>query len=259
MATVNLRPALLLISSSDYQSAVTKGVVSMLADFDEGGFFEHVLIAFPLARTTCAVQVSERVFVRDIGTDWLPLGSRWRAVRRLGSPLHLLRTLGLLAAAVRRERINLIRATDPSFSGLIGWAVSRLTGRPYCVSIHADFDKRHDLGGASAGVTIFGSRRVARIIEGFVLRRAAMVLPIRDSLREYALRLGVSAERIRVIPHGTDLQAFVNPVSIPADLDIPHGRKVISFVGRLVPRKLHRRRTRAGPHSVHGSGMTSFL
>lgn len=213
---------------------MTKGVESLLADFDEGGFFKRVLIAFPLARTTSSAQVSQRVAVRDIGTDWMPFGDRSRWVRRLGAPLHLLRTLGLLASAVRRERLDLVRATDPCFSGVIGWAVARLTQRPLCVSIHADFDKRHDLGGPTAGVTILGSRRLARTVERFVLRHAEMVLPIRDSLCGYALGLGARAERIRVIPHGADLREFVEPVPLSADLGLPSDKKIVSFVGRLV-------------------------
>jgi glycosyltransferase involved in cell wall biosynthesis len=229
-------PRLLLISASDYQSAVIKGVVSMLADFDEGGFFERVLIAFPFARMTTMVKVSDRVSVHDIGTDWLPFGHRLRRVRRLAAPLHVLRTLAVLVGYVRREGVNVIRATDPCFSGLIAWGTSRLTGRPFCVSIHADLDQRHRLGGVSAGTTLFGSRQMARSIERFVIRRADMVMPIRESLRPYALLLGARPERVRVIPHGTDLRDFVAPAALDVALHfgIAPGTKIVSFAGRVV-------------------------
>ena len=103
---------MLLISASDYQSAVIKGVASMLAEFDEGGFFDRVLIAFPFARTTTSVNVSERVAVRDMGTDWLPFGSR-RMARRAGAPLHLARAVADLVRSVRRDQICLLY-TSPS-------------------------------------------------------------------------------------------------------------------------------------------------
>jgi glycosyltransferase involved in cell wall biosynthesis len=229
-------PRLLLISASDYQSAVIKGVVSMLTDFDEGGFFERVLIAFPFARTTTMVKLSDRVSVHDIGTDWLPFAQSVRRLRRMAAPLHVLRTLAVLVRYVRREGVNVIRATDPCFSGLIAWGTSRLTGRPFCVSIHADLDQRHRLGGVSAGATIFGSRQLARSVERFVIRRADMVMPIRDSLRPYALLLGARPDRLRVIPHGTNLRDFVNPAAldVAAHFGIAPGTKIVSFAGRVV-------------------------
>jgi glycosyltransferase involved in cell wall biosynthesis len=210
--------------------------VSLLAEFDEGGFFDRVLIAFPLARVSSEVWVSDRVVVRDIGTDWLPFAGRFRWLRRMAAPLHITRTLVLLVRFVRRERVDLVRATDPCVSGLIGWLAARLTGRPLCVSIHADFDKRHDLGGASAGATVFGSRTAATIIERFVLRRAEMVMPIRESLRPYVLRLGARPERIRIIPHGTDLSDFIAPppLDVSSLFDISPASRIVSFVGRLV-------------------------
>ena len=213
-----------------------KGVAPLLADFDEGGFFDRVLIAFPLARASCAVAVSDRVLVEDIGTDWLPFGGRFRWLRRLAAPVHFLRVFRRLIGHVRRDRIDLIRATDPCFSGTFAWVTARLTGRPFCVSLHADFDKRYELGGASAGTTILGSRGLARVVERFVLRRAAIVMPIRDSLREYAITSGARPDRIAVIPHGTDLSTFVQPSSIDvaALFELPAGRQIVSFVGRLV-------------------------
>jgi glycosyltransferase involved in cell wall biosynthesis len=207
----------------------------MLRDFDEGGFFELVWVAFPFARTSNRAQVSERVVAEDIGIDWLPLANTARRLRRLGAPLHVLRSIFLLCRGVRRDRIDVVRATDPCFAGLVGLITSRLTRRPFCVSIHADFDQRHRLGGASAATTVFGSRTLARSIEGFVLRRAALVMPIRESLRPYAMRRGVARDRIRVIPHGTDLRVFVAPTQcdVRARFGIAPATRIISFAGRV--------------------------
>jgi glycosyltransferase involved in cell wall biosynthesis len=207
----------------------------MLRDFDEAGFFDRVWIAFPFARTSIHAQVSDRVFAQDIGTDWLPFATASRRLRRIAAPVHILRALVMLRRGVLRDDIDVIRATDPCFAGLMGWLTSRLTGRPLCVSIHADFDQRHRLGGASAATTVFGSRAVARWIERFVLRRAGMVMPIRESLRPYALRHGAPRDRIRVIPHGTDLKGFVTPATydVRAQLGISSATKIISFVGRI--------------------------
>jgi glycosyltransferase involved in cell wall biosynthesis len=81
-----------------------------------------------------------------------------------------------------------------------------------------------------------GSRKLARLVEQFVLRRADMVLPIRESLRPYAIALGARPERVRIIPHGTDLEAFfvAKPFDVSREFNIPAATAIISFVGRLV-------------------------
>jgi len=231
------RPRLLLISPTDYQSAVRKGVESLLQDFDEGGFFEQVIIVFPLARTSCRAVVSPRVAAWDLGTDWIPFGADSRLIRRVLAPFHIVRVLIAMIRAVQANDLDIVRATDPCFSGILGLLTARLTGRPLCVSIHADFDKRHELSGAAAGASLFGSRKAARAVEGIVLRRADMIMPIRDSLRPYAMRAGAEERRIRVIPHGADLRPFVEPsrIDVHGKFDLPRDHRLISFVGRLVP------------------------
>lgn len=226
---------LLISAASDYESAVAKGVVSMLTDFDERGFFERVLIAFPVCRTSREVRLSTHVVVRDIGMDWLPRLLQSRPLRLIGAPLHILRTVIILSGCVRRQNLHLVRATDPCFAGPMAWIVSRVTGRPFCVSIHADFEKRYELGGEATGLTVIGSRKLARLIERLVMSHADMVLPIRESLRPYALALGARPDRVRIIPHGTDLEVFVRPteVDISAQFNIPKQTSIISFAGRL--------------------------
>ena len=61
-------------------------------------------------------------------------------------------------------------------------------------------------------------------------------MPIRDSLRPYALLLGACPGRLRVIPHGTNLQDFVNPAAldVAAHFNIAPGTKIVSFAGRVV-------------------------
>ena len=227
---------LVISASSDFDAAVAKGNLALLNDFDEGGYFAEVIIAFPFAARSRRVQISERVTVLDIGWEWLPGARASRAVKRLLAPVQLWRIVRMLARTVRHHHIDIIRATDPLFAGPIGWAVSRLTRRPFCVSIHADFDKRHALSGTNAGADVLGSRALARPVEQFVLRRADLVMPIRESLREYALTRGVLSNRIRVIPHGADLELFVTPsaVDVRTLFRLSRSARIISFAGRLI-------------------------
>ncbi|MBP7669756.1 MAG: glycosyltransferase [Ferrovibrio sp.] len=225
------RPRLMVIAPADYDSSVRKGVSELLQDFDEQGFFEAVHFAFPFTHHTRQHHLSDCHVVHEYGLDWFAPTRNRRWLRRLMAPLHLLRTSLALRDLARKEEINIIRSTDPCFSGLFALIVARLSGKPFCVSLHADYDKRYELDGAAGAPTLMGSRRLALLIERFVLARADRVLPIRESLSAYALRHGAKPERIRVIPHGADLSLFTTPQQ---ELPVPRdGRAIVSFAGRL--------------------------
>ena len=66
---------LLLISPSDYDSALAKGVAPLLDDFHEDGFFARVVICFPLTRHARRVRLTERTEILECG---VPVARRWR-------------------------------------------------------------------------------------------------------------------------------------------------------------------------------------
>ena len=135
-----------------------------------------------------------------------------------------------LAKLIRDQRISLIRATDPYWCGFYGWVASRLTGVPFCVSIHTDYDKYYRLTGHKRGTPL-----LFKILEGFVLPRAQRVMPIRESLVPHTVKRGVNPKNIRVIPHGVVIQDFLGSgdSDIHSFLPVPPDKKLLSFVGRV--------------------------
>jgi glycosyltransferase involved in cell wall biosynthesis len=186
------------------------------------------VICFPLTRHARRLRLSARTEILECG---VPVARRW--LRRALAPLHVVRSVFRLARLVRDEKIDAVRATDPCFSGLLALAIARLARRPVCVSIHADYDKRHALAGDAGAPVLLGSRRLASLVEGFVLSHADAVWPIRESLVDYALARGAVRARITVIPHGADLGAFVSGEGATPPAGLPPGRAVVSFAGRL--------------------------
>ena len=156
-----------------------------------------------------------------------------RGIRLLPLTSHLLLLVEFLIV-VKRKGIKAIRAFDPYRYGLMGWAVSRLSGIPCCVSVHADYEKREALQG-SVIPRILGSRRLAERVERFVYRRVDLVLPIRESLAEKIGTKAGGTGNVRLFPHGVDLAAF----DVAHDLDWLEGpvrtagKKIVSVVGRL--------------------------
>lgn len=220
---------LLVIFAGDLASARRKGVEHLLLHYDEGGYFDKVVLVSPYLRRDARVVLDSRHELLEFG-----LG-RARLVRRLLAPLHVLRLILACRRIVRREGIKVIRGTEPTLCGLVAWATSRLTGVPYVVSLHADYDKRFALDGGRGAPTLFGSRRLVQPLERLTLRGAALVLPIRESLISYAAARGVSRDRIRVIPHGIDEASFTRPVvaDVRQALGLPADRAIVAFVGRL--------------------------
>lgn len=231
-----MKPRILFIVPSDYDSLVRKGVEWLIRDRDEGGFFGRVVTVHAVTPRSRTIELDDTHVIHEFGWDRWPGAARSRVLRLAWAPFHLLRVVRRAGRLVESERIDIIRATDPYVAGLIAWCLSALyQGLPYCVSVHADYDKRFELDGPKGGPTILGSRKLAKILERFVLSRASLVMPIRESLGRYAVASGARAERNRIIPHGIDMTPFRTPpeIDVRARLDIGADDKIISFVGRL--------------------------
>ncbi|MBF0623241.1 MAG: glycosyltransferase family 4 protein [Magnetococcales bacterium] len=228
---------LLAIVPTDLDALREKGVADQLLERDAGGLFGQVITVHPRAARQRVVWLTAHHQVREFSIRAFPGVEAVPLLRYVWDPIQLLWLAWTLARLVRRERIDLIRSQDPFWCGLLGWIASRSNGCvPFCVSLHADYGKRHELDGGRGAPTLFRSRRLTRWLESWVLSRADRVLPIRVSLGDYARASGAPAQRLRVIPHGIDLSLFRGPLPVAdpwSALDLPRERKILGFVGRL--------------------------
>lgn len=217
-----MRPRILFLVPAEYDALRNKGVDRMIQERDEGGYFERVVTVHPLApkRRVIEINGAHRIYELGIGRGW-------------ASPLKGIAAFATVVRIARRERVDLVRATDAYFMGLLAWWVSRVLHIPFCVSVHADYQKRFALSPRRG----FGRllRQVAAVIPPFVLPRAHMVMPIREHLVPSVIRAGADAARVRVIPHGIDMTPFREPLSADAraTFGLPADRTVVSFTGRL--------------------------
>jgi len=229
-----MKPRILFLVPSDYDDLTAKGVISMMGEREEQGFFERVITVHPAARQDRILDLSPVHRLYELKEYFLPLCENRKWLRYPHHIFHLFRAARRIINIVDEERINLIRATDPMLTGILAWWVTLFRPIPYCVSIHADLEKRYELDGTRGAQTILGSRRLARILERFVLRHATLVMPIRESLAQKVINEGIPPQHIGVIPHGIDLSLFVKDSgSIRQTLSIPQGVQIVSFVGRL--------------------------
>jgi glycosyltransferase involved in cell wall biosynthesis len=227
-----LKPRILFLVPADLAALERKGVAHMILERDEGGFFERVVTAHPLAdqRRTIDLNAVHRVIEWNVGRSF---AADARLAERLAAPVRFLRMAWELQRVVRTERIDLIRANDPYLMGLLALVLSRLSRIPFCVSIHADYDK-HEAMTPKRGIARW-ARRISRWCPPRVFRAARLVLPIRRHLAEWAVQQGARPQQIRIIPHGVDVSAFQSETSgaVAASFDLEPGVPIVSFVGRL--------------------------
>lgn len=229
------RPRILFLVFADYDSLERKGVSRMILERDEGGYFERVVTIHPTALHNRIFDLNSVHRVYEFAAATALREDSARPLRVLAAPFELLAVLRRVLRIVREERVHMIRATDAYFIGLMALVVARIAGLPFCISLHADYDKRFALSPRTGMRRVL--RSLARQVPRIVLPRADMVLPIRQHLADWARDQGARPDRIRVIPHGVDLDPFRRPAAldIRAALDIPADAQIVSFAGRLSP------------------------
>ena len=222
---------LLVIIAVDFDSSLKKGVTELLSQYDEDKFFSKVYLICPYIRRDREISLTDRVQFREYGWGRKTFG-------KFMSPFHFIRLIFKILNIVRLNEISLIRATEPTLAGIIALIASKLSGVPYCVSIHADYDQRFKLDGASGAPTLLGSRLLIWPIEKIVLKHAIRIFPIRESLTPYLLDRGVSLDKIRIFPHGINLDIFHKPIDFNLRSylgGVSEETKIIVFAGRLSP------------------------
>lgn len=191
---------------------------------DLGGFFEHVWTVHPAA----TLGTSDAWGHRFGSPRHLPLTHQHTFVEgkvgrfawlRLIPPLNFFASqveLVLhLRRLVRRERVTVIRAGSPLYTGLMGWIISRLTGVPLILRIAENFDRSYANTGKPMQPRIFRSRAIEKHVERFVLRHADFVAGVNQDNLNFALANGAHTGRTTLFRFGNlvDRRHFVDPAS----------------------------------------------
>jgi glycosyltransferase involved in cell wall biosynthesis len=132
-----------------------------------------------------------------------------------------------LARLIRKEKINIIRAGDPLYNGLLGWALSRLCGIPLLVRVGGNFDMNYEMTGQIGMPKLFRTRRIEKVFERFVLSRADIVAGANQNNLDFALANGARPEPSTLFRYGNLLarQHLDEPVARP------DGRHLLDALG----------------------------
>ena len=141
----------------------------------------------------------------------------------------LLLALGSYATFRRLKQRDRVQVIDAHFAYPDGFAaalIGRWLGLPVCVTLRGTEVR--------FARNIAFSRRIRR-----ALQCATRVFSVSQSLADLAVGLGISSDKITVVPNGVDLEVFhpVDRNTARRDLDLPLDARILVSVGALVERK----------------------
>jgi glycosyltransferase involved in cell wall biosynthesis len=244
---------LVLDTAFSLEAIRERGLEASVTCRDLGGFFEHVWSVHPFATLVTSDAWGPREgapATYEIAPRHTVIEgrvARSRALDRLPALNFLVAQLDVLfrlIVLIRRERINVIRAGDPLYLGLLGWLCGRLCGVPVLVRVGGNNDKVFATTGRPLMPRLFRTRRVEKVVERFVLSHADAVAGANVDNLNFALANGARPERSTLFRYGNliDPRHFTAPAKRPpaqSDLDefqAVSGRYLM-YIGRLEPVK----------------------
>lgn len=233
-----MKPNILMVQPMDYDDALKKGVTPMLIQHREFGFFEKVIFLFPFCRNTKTLEIDNNMLLYQHG--WKTgneFFDRFKITKIIGTIKILFKLLFITPFKIKKHNISVVRATDPYLAGLVGIYYAKILGVKLLVSIHADYEQRYILDGRKGMGIPFGSIELQRKIERFVYKRADMIAPIRESIREVIFKFHQEIDKSKfvIFPHGIDFEKFDSSpfIDVYQKFNIAKDKKIVSFAGRF--------------------------
>lgn len=131
---------------------------------------------------------------------------------------------------IHRDRIDLLHTHSykPNIYGRLAGLLCKENGLNMVAHYHNHYDNKWEKDGSL-------------IYDQLLERASARLVACSESVRRHlSERIGVSSERIEIIPNGVDLDRFASPhdpEGVRAELGIPRDRKVVGIVGRISEQK----------------------
>ncbi|MGH9265388.1 MAG: glycosyltransferase [Acidimicrobiales bacterium] len=203
---------------------------SVFRSRDLDGFFEHVWDVHPIVGASPEHDPSTAVG-RPAAAPLIPGHTmvegrvgRFAALSRvplLNLALAQAQLLVHLLRLIRRERVSLVNANDPLYTGLLGLALARANRIPLMITVVANHDIAYAEQGLLAYPRLFRRRSIEKKVERFVFSRADLVAVGSEDNRGFAVSNGARPERIAFFRYGdlVDPVHWVDPAERPSVRD----------------------------------------
>ncbi len=229
------RRRLLCLVPTTLEELEAKGVADAIRYRDLDGYFEHVYTVHFPARRDRVIQLSERHTILEFSQHHFSNLHAFPMMNLIASEARFLISLWRL---VKTGKISVIRAQDPYVQGANAFFLSKITGIPFLISVHSNYD----LTRRSTGRLVYRflrSHRIEKAIERFVFQQANFTIAISDDNRDFAIRNGASPSKVatvRIPTFSVHYDETRRPRNVKSELGL-QDRKMVVYVGRLSPEK----------------------
>jgi glycosyltransferase involved in cell wall biosynthesis len=214
-----------------------------------GGLFERVIGVHPIADLSGngAREVRSIAFTqRQTVIEGVSRRHGWRgplaAIDFILSQAGLIR---MLVGIIRRERIDLIVATDPVYSGLFGAILKFFSRRPLVIAIYANYDLAYATFKTLAMPRLIPSFRIQTMISGLVLRAADFTIAGNQDNLDWGLKHGADPDAAAVVTFARNIQPChladpagrEGPEATLRELGVPDAASYMIMISRLIPVK----------------------
>jgi glycosyltransferase involved in cell wall biosynthesis len=243
-----IRRLLILDTSFSYEAIVERGLSGSVTCRDLNGYFDHVWSVHPFASLVTSVNWSSRfgkpvVYAVNKNHTFIEgkIGrtSILRWCPRINFLLAQLELLVYLHKLVRKKGVDVIRAGDPLYLGLLGYVLSRISKIPFLVRVGANNEKIRITTGNRMMPRLFKTMNQERAVEHFVLTRADLVVGANNDNLKFAQESGAASEKCTLFRYGNliDREHFVEPSHRLPPSGILVGTSFLLCIARLEPVK----------------------
>jgi PEP-CTERM/exosortase A-associated glycosyltransferase len=162
---------------------------------------------------------------------WPALAQRLQNLSFLKQAAWLSALSSQIARLIDDLEVDLVHAHSPSINGHAAARAARMTAAPWIYELrYYDEDAAVDRGKTAHNSIRY---RLGRTLEQAILKRAAQVVTISESLRNNLISRGIDESRVSVVPNGVDTSYF-QPCEPDAGLKERHslsGKATVGFIG----------------------------
>jgi len=101
-----------------------------------------------------------------------------------------------------REKYDLIATQDPFLTGLVGYKLKKKFNLPLLIDLHGDFFENPEFVKESF------INRFLLILAKFLIKKADLIRPVSQKIKDKLIRFGIKPEKIKVAPTPVDLSHF---------------------------------------------------
>ncbi len=216
---------ILVLSNDPFSSYETVGQTYMDKYFNPNDMFDNIFVIEPPSslKSVQSHNMYEIYYTKRSGLKFL-------------YPYDILKMYLKAFYVILNNDINLIRAYNPFFAGLIGVLLQKLFKTPCIISLHNDYKLNQKI---EKRYYIFGIKLFSNLVEKYTISSAGGIIAMTNHLKNYAIAHGAKSENVQVIPNKVDISKFEKNenISYEPDTSFFNNSFVLLYVGSLVKQK----------------------